>query len=199
MITRRSRLAIAAATVAATAALAGTATAHPSGGPAHGGPQSGEARDGDETARNAPAAFRGPGRNGRARGLRHCEIADEQLLTTETSAALKRRAARLAERVEEGELTQARADRILERMAVRLTVGTARKDARMEPVLALLDMTGAEYRAAVKEKGLRRTLKDAGVSVRDWIGARREGRVDAREAVRELCRSGHEDDSASTT
>jgi hypothetical protein len=190
----RPRLAIAAAAVAATAALAGTAAAHPGGPSGQGGPESGQARNGDGQLRSGPAAFRGPARGGRGRGARGCEIADSELLTTETSAALKRRAEKLAERVEDDKITQARADRILERTAIRLTVNTTRRDASLAPVLKLVDMTAAEYRAALKDKGLRQTLEDAGVSVSDWRTARREGRVDARQAVRDLCASGADED-----
>ncbi len=42
-------------------------------------------------------------------------------------------------------------------------------------------------------------LEDAGVGVADWRTARREGRADARAAVRELCRSGAEDDAEATS
>lgn len=170
----RSRLALALAVTAATAAMAGSAVAHP-GGPA--GP-------------GGPGPFGdGPGRD-RVAATGGCSIADDRLLTTTTDSRLAAYADRLAALVSEGEMDQDRADALLERRAVRLTIQKTAREARLEPVLALVGMTESEYAAAVTADGLRATLTAAGVSVSDWIDARREGREAARDAVEELCVSG---------
>lgn len=170
----RSRLALALAVTAATAAMAGSAVAHPGGPGGPGGP--------------GPAGDRGGPDRGAAVG--GCSIDDSLLLTTSTDSRLKAYSDRLATLVSEGEIDQDRADELLERRAVRLTIQKTAKEARLEPVLALVGMTESEYAAAVKANGLRATLTAAGVSVSDWIAARQEGREAARDAVEELCETG---------
>ncbi len=76
---------------------------------------------------------------------------------------------------------------------------TTRATASLAPVLALLDMSASEFKAARRESGLGEVLETAGVTREAFRDARREGRQAAREAVRELCASGADaetDDSA---
>ncbi len=171
MIKRRSRLvAIAAATVTVAGVTAATAVAHP----------------------------HGKGHGKRALAVQ-CEISDAErdaALTDRQKERLERIQQRLDERSSEDGLT-ARQTQRLERIENRMVIRSVRRTASSAPVLALFAGIDDKkvLRDAAKEAGGMRELIEAtdGVTVESFREARRQGRQDARQAVRELCEA---DDAA---
>ncbi len=171
-------------------ATAGVTAAHPPGGPgddgaaATNGPRAGNGpqAEGPRAGRGGPRGMRG------RRGIaRRCNIADDQLLDETNNDRLRRIRERLNAKVPD-DLTQARADRIFARRQKMVTIRVTMRTAMMEPVLAL-GLTKAELRDARENHNLRELLesKTPPISVEQFRAARREGRRDARAAVRELC------------
>lgn len=168
MTRRRSRLiAVAAAAVAVAGMTAASAWAHPHGKS-----------------------------NGKRAALAQCEISDAErdaALTDQQEERLERIQTRMDERSAANGLT-ARQQRRLDRIETRMVIRSVRRDAKAGPVLALLD--GINDRkalgAAAKEAGGMRDLIEAteGVTVDGVREARRQGRQDARQAVREVCAAG---------
>lgn len=165
MTRRRSRLiAVAAAAVTVAGMTAASATAHPHG--------------------------KG---HGKRAALAQCEISDverDAALTDKQKDRLRQIETRMDERSDEAGLTarqQLRLDRIETRMVVRSTTRAAKNG----PILALFDGIDDKkaLRAAAKKAGGMRDLIEAteGVTVDSFREARRQGRQDARQAVREVC------------
>jgi hypothetical protein len=164
MIRRRSRLvAIAAATVTVAGLTAASATAHPHG--------------------------KGHGK----RVLERCEISvteRDAALTDKQKERLQRIEQRMDARSDAEGLTQRQQTR-LERIENRMVIRSVRRDAKAAPVLALfagIDDKKALRDAARKAGGMRALIEATdGVDAESLRDARRTGRQDAREAVRQLC------------
>ncbi|MFN8124226.1 MAG: hypothetical protein U0237_17590 [Thermoleophilia bacterium] len=180
MTPRRIAVTIAAAALAVGGA-SGAAFAH--GGP--GGP-------------GGPGGFGGPG-SGPGAALQ-CEVPEAQLLTADTSRALKRLRARLDRRVSAGRITQAQADARFQREQVRLSVQKLVTTARQQPVLDLLGITSADL-AAAREEGLSLIdiADEKGVGIDDLLTALRTGRDAAEAKFDELCQPVDEEDTTTTT
>lgn len=176
------------ALLAAATVVGGSATAF-AHGPGRGGP-------GVEVG---PAGERGPaGDRGPVRGAPVCTVPDAKKLTTETSPALARLDRRLDAAVAKGRITQAQADARFARAVTRLSVAKIVNDARIAPVLALLDMTAEELRDA-REDGttVGELLEEKGVTRAQYRAAVREGRREAPEAFETLCPAPEDDEDAS--
>jgi hypothetical protein len=183
MISRRTAaVLLGSATLGLVAAAAGPAAAHPG--------HAGEAKG----AKHSPAAAKARAHRAHVRAfrraVRHCSLSEGELLTAKTNPRLAKVAARLAEKVKKGEITQERADRRYAWIQKRVTIRVTMLDAKRAPVLELFGVTTpAEFRAKLKEhRGLRRLIKATdGVTRADFRAARRAGAKAGRDAVIALC------------
>ncbi|WP_217924762.1 hypothetical protein [Miltoncostaea oceani] len=117
-----------------------------------------------------------------------CRISEADLLGVDDSPILARVRENLDERVERGKLSPARADRQFARTAVRVTVHQTHTQARIAPLLALLDMEPGEFAQARRDGlTLREIAEDLRLDRKEIRSALREGRHAARAAVDELC------------
>lgn len=190
--------ALAAASLGLGLAAASGAVAHPGG---HGGEAAGQgvaAQSGSEARQGRRAAR---GRFGpRGRRAAACEIATDKLLTAENNSGLQRLKERLDERVADGDITQERADRVFARRQKMITIRVEKRSALIQPTLTLFGVDSrADLRQAVKDAGgMAELLESKNLDRSDVRDARRQGRQDARAAVRELCSSGEDADEGTT-
>ncbi|MFN8124192.1 MAG: hypothetical protein U0237_17420 [Thermoleophilia bacterium] len=120
--------------------------------------------------------------------LASCKLTGEQLLTTETSPALKAKRARLDAAVAAGRITQKVADARFTRFQRQLSVTTIVREARIRPLLNLLGMTLDELRDAIDAGDtLRSIIDDQGISRARLQAALRAGNVAARRARARAC------------
>jgi len=124
--------------------------------------------------------------------MRHCEIAPERLLTTETSRRLDLIRQLLDLRVADGDISQEHSNAIFEYRQMRVTLRTAAKAAKYAPMMKLFGVsTRKELRDAVRAAGGKRALmKNTGISKMDYRAAKREGMIDRFQVVVDLCNSG---------
>lgn len=124
--------------------------------------------------------------------MRHCEIAPDRLLTTETSPKLNLIKQLIDLKVAEGDISQAEADAVFEYRQTRVTLKTAGKMAKYAPMLKLFGVTTRkELRDAAETAGGKRGLMDSkGISKMDYRAAKREGMIDRYQVIVDLCNSG---------
>ncbi|MDH3724501.1 MAG: hypothetical protein OER93_01975 [Thermoleophilia bacterium] len=126
------------------------------------------------------------------RSMKHCHIAPDRLLTSETSKHLGLIKQIIDLHVEEGDLSPERAEMKYARWQQQVTVRTAMRTARWAPVLELFGVDSRKALRDMKEQagGWRELLEAKDLSRKELWTAKREGMIDRWQVVVDLCNSG---------
>lgn len=183
----RHRKAVAVLAAGALALGTGTAVAQqgPPGGPGPGDP--GAPGPGGPGGPGGPAGPGGPGFGGPF-GAAACVVPQDQLVPVASSKYLQRIKEYLDEEVEDGAMTQKRANRLLARAQKALSLRKIIRAARLGPVAKVLGFGSvADLEAALKDKDLRELADEKKVSDEALHTAFRQGHRAARAKIEEMC------------